>query len=195
MEPFGSGPAGVKRLVAAIVFSSAVGLGAALAYVYDGPEGGLATPNVFVSGGEHTIEDAEDEAVDVAANRFGQPLHTISHPDYELAAIDQSPSGSAVRTAELLYQRKGARDGEGRVTVVQLSGRQTAVTDRLGIAPNEALTGFGEGVEVVRTNLEGGVVGFTAWLDGVTVHFGFYPERPSEGQMIEMVRAALSKSR
>lgn len=95
-----------------------------------------------------------------------------------------------MKTAEMVYQRKGAAFGVGQVTVIVLSGKQAPVTDRFGTAPSGSFNLAG-GHEAVRSRLEGGVEAWTVWTGTSTVQVAFYPAPPAEATMLKLVEGLL----
>jgi len=138
--------------------------------------------------------DARD-AFDAASETAGFRIRRLSGGGYEPIA-GYVPDGAAkgLTGVEFRYQLPDSGAGANTVTLIQLSGRQAAVSGGRADEPEPTPVDLGiAGVEAVQVDLRGGAVGYTIWVEGFTFHFGFYPKVPSVDSMEQIVRDTLSE--
>lgn len=160
------------------------------------PQRVRADPDVYVSGNGETFQGDAATALGDASAKSGTQVLGIRDSRFELGAISVSDDhDGAPSPVESSYQRKGQPFGEGQLTLIQLPGRQAPADDRRGLAPAPVpVSSSIAAAKIVRVELEGDIVSFTAWMNGETIHFGFYPPLLPNDEMVKIVQDAL-KSR
>ncbi len=150
-----------------------------------------AAPDVFVSGGGPVFRGSPTDALALASTRSGISIPPVKSASYELRGIDLQDDVDGVRlavqTAQLRYERKGAKPGDGRLTVYLINGRQAAISAGRLDEPSPVPETKIADLEVVRIDL-GESIGFTVWRDGITHHFVFAPPAVSETEMLAVIR-------
>ena len=151
-----------------------------------------AGPDVFVHGGGPAFRGAAPVALAAASSRTGLPIPALKSEKYELTEImvgdDLDGIRLPVQTVDLIYWRRDAEPGKGRLWVGVLTGRQSAVAAGRQVEPAPVPVVNAAGLEMVRADL-GQSVGFTVWRDNATHHIVFEAPWPADAEMLAIVQS------